>query len=244
MIKHQKTKESDKILTVLTNELGVISIYAKGAMRLKNKFHSAVSLFTYSEFVLFESNNSKLYQLNEVSIKKVFHKLGEDIEKLSTAMYLAEICTEVIVKEEASNDILRLFLNILHTMCEEKWSTKLSKAAFEMRILCDVGYRPNFIHCSLCNKSEEELYYFLYQTGKVLCKNCYTQNLQEESLICDKATVYALRYLAYADLEKMFSFNLSGNSLINLSKICEKYMLYHTKQNYKTLDFLNTLNIQ
>ena len=65
VIKEIKTKENDRIITVLSKELGVISIYVKGAMRLKNKFHSATGLFTYSEFVLYESRSSELYQVNE-----------------------------------------------------------------------------------------------------------------------------------------------------------------------------------
>ena len=36
VIKEIKTKENDKIITVLSAELGVINIYVKGAMRLKN----------------------------------------------------------------------------------------------------------------------------------------------------------------------------------------------------------------
>ena len=53
VLRELQMKESDKVITVLTRELGVISIYAKGAMRLKNKFHSSTGLFTYSEFVIF-----------------------------------------------------------------------------------------------------------------------------------------------------------------------------------------------
>ena len=108
--KEVKTKESDKIITVLSRELGVINIYVKGAMRLKNKFHSAVSLFAYSEFVVFRSRSSELYQLNEAEVKHVFHRLSENIEYLALAMYMSELVCEVSVPDDMNNEILRLFL--------------------------------------------------------------------------------------------------------------------------------------
>ena len=95
VIKEIKTKENDKIITVLSKELGVISIYVKGAMRLKNKFHSATGLFTYSEFVLYRSRSSDLYQINEASVKNVFHRLSTNVEYLALAMYMSELVCEV-----------------------------------------------------------------------------------------------------------------------------------------------------
>ncbi len=241
VLKETKTKESDKILTVLTQELGVISIYAKGAMRLKNKFHSATSIFVYSEFLIYASEKSKLYKLNDASILNVFYKLSDDIEKLSLAYYFSEIINEVVVPNEVSKEILRLFLNILFYLTEGKWSIALCKAAFEMRVMCDVGYRPNLLGCIRCGESEKDLYFFNINQGQIICSDCYQNNMDNENLLCDKAVLISLRYLAYADLDKMFNFNLENKSLENLSKIAEKYTLYHTKSYYKTLDFLKSL---
>ena len=97
VIKEIKTKENDKIITVLSRELGVISIYVKGAMRLKNKFHSATGLFTYSEFVLFESRSSDLYQINEASVKHIFHRLSTNVEYLAKGIKLG-VANAILVK--------------------------------------------------------------------------------------------------------------------------------------------------
>ena len=153
-------KESDKVITVLTKELGVISIYAKGAMRLKNKFHSSTGLFTYSEFVLFESRGDKMYQLNEAVVKKVFYNLSSSVENIAIAMYMSELVCEAVVPDEVSNDILRLYLNCLHMLCEDKWSLLMTKAAFEMRLMSDIGFRPSLVGCKRCNEYENEMIWF------------------------------------------------------------------------------------
>ena len=47
VLKETRYKESDRILTILTPELGVISASAQSSLRLKNKLFSACGLFCY-----------------------------------------------------------------------------------------------------------------------------------------------------------------------------------------------------
>ena len=240
VLKELQMKESDKVITVLTRELGVISIYAKGAMRLKNKFHSSTGLFTYSEFVVFEGKGDRMYQLNEAVTQKVFYNLSYSLENISLAMYMSELVCEAIVPDEVSNDILRLFLNCLHMLNENKWSPLMAKAAFEMRLISDIGYRPNLVGCRKCGKYENELFLFDVDSGSIVCPDC--RNIYENGyIVAEPAVVLALRYFALADLEQLFSFKVGGLSLIRLGQICERYVLAKTKDSYKTLDFLKPL---
>lgn len=242
VLREIRTKESDKIITVLTKELGIISIYAKGAMGLKNKFHSSTGLFTYSEFTVYESyqSQSKLYQLNEADLKSGFYKISQSIEWISLAMYMAEIACEVSVPDDATNDILRLFLNCLYMLCEGKWSVLLTKSAFEMRLMSDIGYRPDLVGCKRCGTYEKDIFFFDSESGQLVCPEC-KKSYDYGYVACEPSTTMALRYLALADLEKMFTFNLTGISLIRLGQISEKYVLSHTKDQYNTLDFLRPL---
>ena len=240
VLRELQMKESDKVLTVLTKELGVISIYAKGAMRLKNKFHSSTGLFTYSEFVVFEGKGDRMYQLNEAVTKKVFYNLSTSIENISLAMYMSELVCESVVPDEVSNDILRLFLNCLHMLCEEKWSPLMTKAAFEMRLMSDIGYRPDMVGCRRCRRYENEMFFFDVDSGNIICPEC-RQAYETGYIPAEGAVILALRYLALADLEQMFGFKVSGLSLIRLGQICERYVFSKTKDSYKTLDFLKPL---
>ena len=49
VLREVKVGESDRILTILTPEHGLISASAKGSLRLKSKLFSACGLFCYSE---------------------------------------------------------------------------------------------------------------------------------------------------------------------------------------------------
>ena len=243
VIREIKTRESDKIITVLSKEAGVIEIYVKGAMRLKNRFHSAVGLFTYSEFVLHESRSSQLYQINEATPKHIFHELSYNVEYLALAMYMSELVREVNVPDDMNNEILRLFLNTLHMLISKKWTVALCKAAFEMRLMCNTGFRPNLVGCKRCAKYETDMFFFDAENGQIVCPDCLKE-YDNGYYMAEMPVIMALRYLVYADLEKMFTFNLTGTYRKQLSAICERYVLEHTKFEYKTLDFFKSVYIE
>ena len=116
----------------------------------------------------------------------------------------------------------------------------MTKAAFEMRLMSDIGFRPNLIGCKRCGEYEKDIFYFDAEGGFLVCPSC-KQSYDAGNLLCEPPVTLALRYLALADLEQMFSFKLKGYSLVQLSHICERYVLNITKDSYKTLDFLKPL---
>lgn len=243
VIKEIKTKESDKVITVFTKELGVVNIYVKGGMRLKNKFHSATNMFVLSEFVVFKSNKSDLYNLNEATVKHIFHRLSDNIEYMALAMYMSELLCEIDVPNDMNNEILRLYLNILHMLTAKKWSVLLCKSVFEMRLLSDTGFRPDMIGCARCRKYEAELFFFDISNARIICSKCMMggENYITGYFICEMPVVMALRYIAYADLDQMFTFNLESGYVKQLTRICEEYVLYHTKNEYKALNFFKMI---
>ena len=67
ILKETITKESDKVLTILTKD-GLMSLYAKAAKNIKSKKFTATNLLCYSEFVLQEGND--LYKV--IKRKRIF----------------------------------------------------------------------------------------------------------------------------------------------------------------------------
>ena len=93
ILRQIKVGEADRILTILTPDLGVISASAKGSMRLKNKLFSATGLFCYSEFSL--TSGRSHYFIDTAQIKNVFHGISATVEGMGLASYMAEIAAEL-----------------------------------------------------------------------------------------------------------------------------------------------------
>ena len=145
VLKETRYKESDRILTILTPELGVISASAQSSLRLKSRLFSACGLFCYSEFVLVPGRN--MYTVREASVKNVFHGISRSIEATSLAMYLAEMAAALSPTGEEAGRELRLLLNCLYMISENKSDLRVIKAVFELRTMSECGFMPQIVCC-------------------------------------------------------------------------------------------------
>ncbi len=133
VLKETRYKKSDRIITILTPGLGVISASAKSSLRLKNKLFSACGLFCYSEFLLLPGRN--MYTVREAESKNVFHGIASSIEGMSLAMYMAEMAAALSPTGEEAEKELRLLLNCLYMLSEKKADLRVIKAVFELRTI-------------------------------------------------------------------------------------------------------------
>ena len=93
VLRQVKVGEADRILTILTPDLGIISASARGSLRMKSPLFSATGLFCYSEFSL--SSGRSHFFVDAAQIKKVFHGVSATVEGMALASYMAEIAVEL-----------------------------------------------------------------------------------------------------------------------------------------------------
>ncbi len=233
VIREQTTGEKDRLITVLTRELGIIRAFVNGGRSPKNKNVSATQLLCYSDFSIHRSEKG-VYSIREASVKQVFFALRGDIINLSLAQYFAELAYELSPREEKSDEFLRLILNSIYLICGKKRDLRIVKAATELRLLSLAGYMPSIVACHDCGAYESDEMYFDVHMGNLFCENCKPK---EKAEILGLGTVMAMRHICFSPLEKVFSFNLSNDGVIQLEAVCEKYLKAITVKNYKTLNF-------
>ncbi len=233
VIREQTTGESDRLVTLLTKEKGIIKAFVNGGRNPKNKNVSATGLLCYSDFSI-EKTKKDVYIIKEATAKEVFFSLRENIINLSLAQYFAELTYELASREENSEDFLSLLLNAVYLVTLQKKNLALIKSATELRMLCLSGYMPNLVACKNCGSYESEKMYFDLYTGELYCEDCQ----KSDSLQClSLSVVSALRFICFSEQKKIYSFSLPKDDLETLSWITEKYLKNITNRKYKTLDF-------
>ena len=80
VLREVKYKEADKILTVLTEKEGKLTVKARGALRKSSRTAAATQQLTYAEMTLF--GNRGRWTVNEATVKESFEGLRGDMEKL------------------------------------------------------------------------------------------------------------------------------------------------------------------
>ena len=108
ILRDTDTKETDKILTVLTAEMGKISVIARGARRKNSRLAAACQLFAWSEMTLYRRGN--WYYLDAAEPEELFSGLQKDLVRFSLAAYLAELTEFVAGEETEAGELLRLLL--------------------------------------------------------------------------------------------------------------------------------------
>ena len=86
--------EADKLLTVLSEEEGRISVVAKGAKKPSSRFLAAASVFAVSDMELVKGKS--MYILRNANLIKSFYGLREDLDKLETASRMVRAVLKVI----------------------------------------------------------------------------------------------------------------------------------------------------
>lgn len=238
VIREQNIGEADRLVTLLTRDYGVVRAFARGARRVKNPALSATQLLSYARFSIFQGRDS--YIIDEAEPIEVFFPLREDLQKLSLALYLAELGGELSPELETAEEQLRLLLNCLHLLCENKKDEKMVKAVFELRMLSISGYIPNLVACSECGEFADEVMYFDLVRGSLFCSACQPKYPVERLPI---GVVTAMRHIIFSESKKIFNFTLSDGGMNELSRICEKYLFSQTQRRYRTLEFYNSLII-
>lgn len=235
VIREQTIGESDRLVTLLTADFGLVKAFVRRAKQIKSRLGSATTLFAYSDFSLYKSKDA--FVVDDASPIEVFFGLRKDIDRLTLAQYFAQLAYEMSAEEQPEEEVLRLTLNSLYLLCKGEKSLAQIKAVFELRAICLGGYMPSILACDNCGTYETEMMYFDTLEGKIYCENCPKAGAER----VPKNVITALRFICLTEPNKIFSFSLSEENLKLLSDIAEKYTLSRVQRRLSALEFYKGL---
>ena len=131
-------KETDRILTVLTAEDGLLTLKARGVRSNRSKLKGACQLLTYAEFTVNEARGFRF--ISEATAIEMFAGLRNDIVLLALSSYFAQLAEVLSQEDAASPALLSLILNALYALSKLQKPPRLVKAATELRLAAIAGY--------------------------------------------------------------------------------------------------------
>lgn len=237
VIKQVDFGESNRILTIFTKEMGIINAVLYGAKSKRNKTSGNCQFLTYADFLL-KTGTNDLYTIQSAEPIECFFKIAEDIVKLSLCVYFTDLVYKLININTPDENMLRLLLNSVYVLSEDKKSEKLVKAVFELRAMSYGGYMPNLACCSECFESSKPVA-FSPKRGGIVCKKCV--NAGDYYINSD---VYnTLGYIITADEKRIFSFSGSDEVIKTISKISKDYVLCHCDGTFNSLEYYEKVSI-
>lgn len=233
--------EADKLLTVLTPELGKITVRCRGVRTLKSHRFAAAQLYIYSEMLLSEKDG--MYSLAEAEPIESFFDIRLRLEAIACSNYFAELVNTVTVEGDGDAEIMRLFLNSLYALAyKHAISVRLVKAVFEARLSVLLGFMPDLAACAGCGA--DEVAFLDVAGGEALCRDCMLAAKESfdggERLLLpvNRDVVSLFSYVATCEAKRVFAFNAEDEVLDLFGRLTERYLLYYIDKKPDTLTFL------
>ena len=225
--------ETSKIINVLTKELGMVGMIAKGARTMKSPLRSTTNKLTYGTFFI-KYNENKLSNLTSVDIIDNFKNIKIDIEKISYVSYLLELAVQVIkhTQDEAVYDLLIASIKKIN----EGFNPLTITNILELKYLEFLGVMPVLDCCSVCGSTKSIATLSSYRGGYV-CNNC----LKNEKIVSEK-TIKLIKMFYYVEIDKISKLDISEQSKMEINNFLTDYYDRYTGIYLKTKDFIKNLN--
>ena len=247
--------ENDKLITVLTADEGKLLFTAKGARSMRSKTMPLCRLFTYANFEFYEKNGHRW--LSGGSVTDNFHGINSDMEGFALAAYIVQLAAEITGEGVPCPEVLQMTLNTLYAIEQKLKPLPQIKAAYEIFAANVSGFSPDLSGCGECEAEESEGGWWLdVMNGRVVCAACFSQRnagavdapstdrfmTSNILLPMDASALAAWRYVSSAPLKRVFSFGLeSADSMRDLERTAETYILNHLERGFEALDFYHTI---
>lgn len=106
VLKGNTLKESDRLVTVLTPEYGLLRAVVPGAKKLKSRLRGRTELFVVNEFLIVKGRS--LDKIIQADTRYTYPALSQDIGRLAAAQYLGELALYLAVDEQPQQELYEL----------------------------------------------------------------------------------------------------------------------------------------
>lgn len=228
IIAEKVMSDFDKMLTILTPNMGKIECVAKGSRRPKSLLMAGTQFLCFGDYMLYKGGEN--YSMNSCETIELFYNIRTDLDKLKYAVYITKIINDVTTENQNNYKILQLYLNTLYVISNTDKDLEFVTSIFRLRLLSIIGYRPEIEECKTC-KEKENLTKFSIRDNGFKCTACGKQD--KGAIDMSETTKDAIRYIILSDAKKIYSFQVPKESIKELKIISKLYLTEKLEKEYK-----------
>ncbi|MBO7364291.1 MAG: DNA repair protein RecO [Lachnospiraceae bacterium] len=195
--------EADRRVTLLTAEMGKISVFARGARRPTSPLVGVTRPPAFGTFRI--SAGHSAYTLAGAEIRNHFEEIVKDMDRSLYASYVLELSAAFSHENVPASDLLNLLYYTLRALSRDGIPKSLVRRVFELRLLKTEGTAPDFSVCASCGAPLSE---GGFHTGLMqpLCASCAAER---EVLPLGKSAVYMMNHILSAPVQRLYTFSVN-----------------------------------
>lgn len=172
--------ESNKVINVITDNSGIISVVANGVRKTTSKFGGSMELMNIVSLLTRKSKSSDLYTVREAELVHSFHMLREQYETISNLYYISEFVSKFFKNDIPNIEVYNNLKAYLFFLEKAPGSINELRWYFVLNSLNKTGYLPTFEYCSNCNKKLDDKIYVSGRDGWIFCENCHEYKIDKK----------------------------------------------------------------
>jgi DNA repair protein RecO (recombination protein O) len=166
--------ESSRILRVVTREVGVRSVLARGARRSKRRFGTSLDLYVQGSAALDTKTGRDLDTLTDFDVARARPQLATHLARFTGASAIAELILRFVrdaVDPELFDTVAQALDDIASATPDRVRDVTLASA---WRIIAGLGVAPTIDNCAECHELLDagSVVRFSHPAGGALCVQC------------------------------------------------------------------------
>jgi len=177
-------RESDSLLTVYTRSLGKMSLVARGAKKISSKLSGHLEPISLVNILIIKGKGFDY--IGSALGSDAFLNIKDDLNKIYYAGLAINNFNRLVKDNQPDEDLFLLlwrFLEALDNYSAEEFtkeSGELLFIFFALKLLAELGYRPEMYECLSCrNKIKSGRNYFNLKNGGLVCEDCFKREYAE-----------------------------------------------------------------
>jgi len=232
-------KDSDRMLSVLTADRGLITICAKGVQK-PGSSNAFVSIpYSLCEFSVSVSHGFNY--LKDGSIVESNSSIMKSIEAMTVASHIAECLIDAALPVEDSRQLYELAVYAFYVLANSPDRFFVVYNAFNWRILTIAGQTIEYV---VTNDTQNEIednktYYLSLKGGEIYEKK---ENSRTNISMSSNA-IYALNFFANCEISELYAVKCSDNVLRQLTNFTTAYLSVQFDKQYEALLMFEQLGV-
>ncbi|MGC1246093.1 MAG: DNA repair protein RecO [Spirulinaceae cyanobacterium] len=245
--------ESDRLITILTPEYGLVRAVVPGARKHKSRLRGRSELFVVNELLIVKGRS--LDKITQAETLESYPGLSKDLGKLAASQYMAELALYLGLSEQPQRELYELLNEHLRRL--EKLVTSPNSPDYQFLILSHLahslfhflalaGIGPQVQSCCITAEAITPEFSnldwqagFSIEGGGVVDLSCPNKPKIDSRLRSEE--IFFLQQLPEPEL-KSYPFNESFNGIWSkIEALLRNYTQYHCGKPIRSADLIDTL---
>jgi DNA repair protein RecO (recombination protein O) len=165
-------RDSDRIVTLLTEDYGRISALARGARRSQRRFGGALQPYVLMN-AFFRPGRGELAHLERVSVDHSFHGILKSLDAIGAAGDAMALIRERVPEHEPEPRVFDAAVRFLDAL-DRGAPPEDALLSLQIRVLTILGFAPTLDRCVACGKvpARGRAASFDASRGGIVCRAC------------------------------------------------------------------------